>query len=535
MQSSTDGNVLLDSYHLVNKNMKFESRNGIISLLEELKGGKNRIIFLAPTGYGKSSIIYTLALAAFKGIDLYDRVIHVLPLRSIVDDLYTKMINSSKKIGIDPEEIGAKSMDFSRGSDFYTKRVTVTTMDTFISTLFKMNLEEQYNSANKRLTHYELGRSMIFSSIVVIDEFHIVTQDLDNEDYSQFLSSAMAMIESLYRISVPIILIGATLPNSIISYLREKFGFSLIEGNKSEITNVKDRNIEIKYCPEKEIGKCLNDILARKDKNFKLGVFVNTRKKAISLYKNLSRELNSVLLIHGKYSKEDYKKKLSRLKNEPDTYNLVISTQVLEAGVDISFDEMLTENAPLHVLVQRAGRLKRYGGKGVFTVCMQESEMPYENLKSEFLDESNMDEFKESIEEGMLKKFEEKEIVKKLDYEKLRKLREIDSNPFFTNRSSDKVLEDYCNFIRGVELLNGINENRETIPITGKEARRLINSGAKMIKRNNQVLDIEIGLLKRRDICLEPLFEKFEISGIKIKYDEETGVVFPWEEQDQYV
>lgn len=176
-------------------------------------------------------------------------------------------------------------MDFSRGSDFYTKRVTVTTMDTFISTLFKMNLEEQYNSANKRLTHYELGRSMIFSSIVVIDEFHIVTQDLDNEEYSQFLTSAMAMIESLYKISVPIILIGATLPNSIISYLREKFGFSLIEGNKSEITNVKDRNIEIKYCPEKEIGKCLNDILARKDKNFKLGVFVNTRKKAISLYK----------------------------------------------------------------------------------------------------------------------------------------------------------------------------------------------------------------------------------------------------------
>ena len=113
-------------------------------------------------------------------------------------------------------------------------------------------------------------------------------------------------------------------------------------------------------------------------------------------------------------------------------------------------------------------------------------------------------------------------------------MREIDSNPFFTNTSSDKVLEDYCNFIRGVELLNGINENRETIPITGKEARRLINSGAKMIK-NNQVLDIEIGLLKQRDICLEPLFEKFEISGIKIKYDGETGVVFPWEEQDQYV
>jgi CRISPR/Cas system-associated endonuclease/helicase Cas3 len=44
---------------------------------------------------------------------------------------------------------------------------------------------------------------------------------------------------------------------------------------------------------------------------------------------------------------------------------IVISTQVVEAGVDISSETMITEVAPWVSLVQRFGRLKRFGKQNV--------------------------------------------------------------------------------------------------------------------------------------------------------------------------
>lgn len=42
----------------------------------------------------------------------------------------------------------------------------------------------------------------------------------------------------------------------------------------------------------------------------------------------------------------------------------MISTQVIEAGLDRSFDVLVTEAAPASALIQRAGRVARYGGQG---------------------------------------------------------------------------------------------------------------------------------------------------------------------------
>ncbi|MGD0952564.1 MAG: hypothetical protein ABR985_09240, partial [Methanotrichaceae archaeon] len=51
-----------------------------------------------------------------------------------------------------------------------------------------------------------------------------------------------------------------------------------------------------------------------------------------------------------------------------------ISTQVVEAGIDISCDTLHTEIAPANAIIQRAGRCARYGGKGI--VWVYEIETP---------------------------------------------------------------------------------------------------------------------------------------------------------------
>lgn len=50
--------------------------------------------------------------------------------------------------------------------------------------------------------------------------------------------------------------------------------------------------------------------------------------------------------------------KIDDLKNTP---HILVTTQVCEVSLDVSYDTLLTEIAPLPSLIQRFGRVNRYG------------------------------------------------------------------------------------------------------------------------------------------------------------------------------
>jgi CRISPR-associated endonuclease/helicase Cas3 len=54
-----------------------------------------------------------------------------------------------------------------------------------------------------------------------------------------------------------------------------------------------------------------------------------------------------------------------------------VATQVIEVGLDISCDCLLTELAPIDALIQRAGRCARWGGEGQIVVYYMEEPAPY--------------------------------------------------------------------------------------------------------------------------------------------------------------
>jgi CRISPR-associated endonuclease/helicase Cas3 len=62
----------------------------------------------------------------------------------------------------------------------------------------------------------------------------------------------------------------------------------------------------------------------------------------------------------------------------PNTKAIVVATQVVEVGLDISADLLLTEVAPVDALIQRAGRIARWGGDGFVWVYNVENASPYE-------------------------------------------------------------------------------------------------------------------------------------------------------------
>ena len=93
-------------------------------------------------------------------------------------------------------------------------------------------------------------------------------------------------------------------------------------------------------------------------------IIINKVKRAQALYKSIKKEIpnTEVLLIHSRFRPYDRNKLNERLKEIKITDNvIVVSTQAIEAGVDISSHVLITELAPITSMIQRFGRCNRKG------------------------------------------------------------------------------------------------------------------------------------------------------------------------------
>ncbi|MBW1983040.1 MAG: CRISPR-associated helicase Cas3', partial [Deltaproteobacteria bacterium] len=89
---------------------------------------------------------------------------------------------------------------------------------------------------------------------------------------------------------------------------------------------------------------------------------VNTVKRARELYKALPEDGSQHILLHSRFRPDDRKAQVDKaLADPPAEGMIIISTQVVEAGVDISATTLFTEVAPWSSLVQRFGRCNRNG------------------------------------------------------------------------------------------------------------------------------------------------------------------------------
>jgi CRISPR-associated endonuclease/helicase Cas3 len=111
-------------------------------------------------------------------------------------------------------------------------------------------------------------------------------------------------------------------------------------------------------------------------------VVVNTVKRAVELYRELQDTVPKPVLLHSRFLPDDRKEKEENVVKDysgnGSNYGLVIATQVIEVGMDISCDLLLTELAPIDSLIQRAGRCARWGGQGRVEVFGVEHHAPYD-------------------------------------------------------------------------------------------------------------------------------------------------------------
>jgi CRISPR-associated endonuclease/helicase Cas3 len=98
----------------------------------------------------------------------------------------------------------------------------------------------------------------------------------------------------------------------------------------------------------------------------------NSVADAISLYQQLQQNLNldskQILLFHSRFAycdRLDIEQKTLAWAGKTSNHairsgKIIIATQVIEQSLDLDFDEMISDIAPIDLLIQRAGRLQRH-------------------------------------------------------------------------------------------------------------------------------------------------------------------------------
>jgi len=93
---------------------------------------------------------------------------------------------------------------------------------------------------------------------------------------------------------------------------------------------------------------------------------VNRVARAQDLYKAIEKRIGkpgpstpTLALVHSRFRPRDRDREMAKVVGSADTNVIVVATQAIEAGVDISAAVMFTELAPWASMVQRFGRLNR--------------------------------------------------------------------------------------------------------------------------------------------------------------------------------
>ena len=116
-------------------------------------------------------------------------------------------------------------------------------------------------------------------------------------------------------------------------------------------------------------------------------IFLNTVARAQAVFasiKGAGEFAGEQLLVHSRFRGADRARLMTRLQTDvPEQGRIIVATQALEAGVDVTSATMITEIAPWSSLVQRFGRCNRYGecgeaGAAVFWIDLPDTQtMPY--------------------------------------------------------------------------------------------------------------------------------------------------------------
>lgn len=221
------------------------------------------------------------------------------------------------------------------------------------------------------LRGFEQGLFELSGSYLIFDEIHAYSPDT--------FAQIKVLIEFVTeQLGANIMVMTATLP----SFLRKEIENALV--NSIPIKAEQKLFEEFQRHKVKILKGDINQNLEQIEKdllsssNRKVLVVCNTVPQAQNLFTSLKKELQEkeAVLLHGSFNAVDRNSHEQKLLAENSEVRLLVGTQAIEVSLDIDFDVIYSEPAPLDALIQRFGRINRRRKKGICDCFVFEDKNP---------------------------------------------------------------------------------------------------------------------------------------------------------------
>lgn len=348
-----------------------EAYQNIAKNIEE-HSHENFFSITLPTGMGKTFSAYNAAILLQNLAKGTPRIVYCLPFTSIIDQNVKVLSDIFNITGQDTSRISKNHHLSSLNSKFHKYEIDEQESEyltdgwehDFIVTTFVQLTEGIFSNKNKLLRKFH----NITDSIIILDE----VQNIPAKYYEAIECTFKKMAEYF---GTKFLFVTATqpllMPNTNVIELTDPTlkktrayfeNLERIELDKSLLNE--GANEDIDYW----IQKFNEDINSNPQKSFLF--ILNTVASSQKVFKQLKTQYQSeeckVYYLSSSILPCFRKKIIEKIKNEKGR-KIVVSTQVVEAGVDIDLDIVYRDFAPLDSINQSAGRCNRNGinGKGI--------------------------------------------------------------------------------------------------------------------------------------------------------------------------
>lgn len=205
---------------------------------------------------------------------------------------------------------------------------------------------------------FEMGFTQLAGAMLVFDEIHAY----DSQTFAQIVASLKWMKKHL---RIRALIMTATFPSFMLRELQAAVGsYQMVRAEDTLLERFTRHRIEL---VEGSILDQIPQIRKTLDGDQRVIVVCNTVARSQEVFRQLVSRDEGILL-HSRFIAKDRSEKERGLFQKEEDVALLVGTQAIEVSLDIDFDVMFTEPAPLDALIQRFGRTNRNRSKGICPV-----------------------------------------------------------------------------------------------------------------------------------------------------------------------
>jgi CRISPR-associated endonuclease/helicase Cas3 len=344
------------------KNNAFESSLRQLNDITVFNKGKHIYSVTLPTGFGKTITSFAIALKMKELLKIpAQRLIITIPFTSIIDQNFevykdilctddTSILLKHHHLAepiykISDEELSANKSQFL--IETWQSEVVVTTFVQLLNSIFSNNKTQLMKLPN------------LANSIIILDEIQTIPYE-----YWQLIKNTFEVIAKSYNCYF--ILMSATQPlifnpkeeiEELIPNYEAYFGYF----NRTKLINKTQKVVTLN-----EFTDEVSEYLAINSKKDVL-IILNTKKDSRKCFEILRGiidfEKNDIFYLSTLITPYERKNIINLIKSDSNKRKIIVSTQLVEAGVDISVATVFRAIAPLDSIIQAAGRANRYNEK----------------------------------------------------------------------------------------------------------------------------------------------------------------------------